>query len=195
MVAAQDCLSRLKTCLHIKHMLILCRYNWVTDRSAFAVHNLVASTSTLTYLNLSQCALTNDGLNSILAGITTSRSMLFFIGKTIWPQSKPAAAVAAAQEHFRLSKLVHENLTKNVNRVYGVTYTEFMENDKRWLVNDRADVRKIDSVYRNRDAGLARRGLMKLDKLWDEDDETLKEVMKGAVGPVCTKRKVLVPAT
>jgi len=167
----------------------------VTDRSAFAVHNLVASTSTLTYLNLSQCALTNDGLNSILAGITTSRSMLFFIGKTIWPQSKPAAAVAAAQEHFRLSKLVHENLTKNVNRVYGVTYTEFMENDKRWLVNDRADVRKIDSVYRNRDAGLARRGLMKLDKLWDEDDETLKEVMKGAVGPVCTKRKVLVPAT
>lgn len=76
-----------------------------------------------------------------------------------------------------------------------MTYTEFMENEKRWLVNDRSDVRKIDSVYRNRDAGLARRGLMKLDKWWNEDDETLKEVMKGAVGPVCTKRKAQVSAT
>lgn len=176
-------------------MLMSHRYNWVTDRSVFAVHNLIASTSTLTYLNLGQCALTNDGLNSILAGITTSRSMLFFVGKTSWPQSKVATAVAASQEHVRLSKLVHENLTKNVNRVYGVTYTEFMENEKRWLVNDKTDVRKIDSVYRNRDAGLARRGLMKLDKWWDEDDETLKEVMKVAVGPVCTKRKVQAPST
>lgn len=176
-------------------MLISHRYNWVTDRSAFAVHNLVASTSTLNYFNLGQCALSNDGLNSILSGITTSRSMLFFLGKSIWPQLKVATSVAASQEHFRLSRLVHENLTKNVNRVYGVTYTEFMENEKRWLVNDRSDVRKIDSVYRNRDAGLARRGLMKLDKWWNEDDETLKEVMKGAVGPVCTKRKAQVSAT
>jgi hypothetical protein len=30
---------------------------------------------------------------------------------------------------------------------------------------------------------------MKLDKWWDEEDETLKEVMKGAVGPVCTMKK------
>jgi len=167
----------------------------MTDRSAFAVHNLVTSAPTLTYVNLGQCAISNDGLNSILAGITTSRSMLFFIGKTIWPQLKAATSVAASQEHFRISRLVHEHLTKNVNRVYGMTYTEFMENEKRWLVNDRTDVRKIDSVYRNRDAGLARRGLMKLDKWWDEDDETLKEVMKGAVGPVCTKRKVLLSTT
>jgi hypothetical protein len=164
----------------------------VTDRSAFALTNLIASTPSLNYLNLGQCALTNDGLNYVLSANSTSQSMLFFVGKTIWPQSKAASAVAAGQEHFRLTKLLHDKLLANVKRTYGdITYAQFMENEKRWLVNDESDVRKIDSVYRNRDAGLARRGLMKLNKLWDEDDETLKKVMNGAVGPVCTKRIVL----
>jgi hypothetical protein len=57
-----------------------------------------------------------------------------------------------------------------------------MANQKRWLLSDETDVRKIDSVYRNRDAGEARRGLKILDKWWDENDQTLQEVMnsKGA---------------
>lgn len=65
-----------------------------------------------------------------------------------------------------------------------MTYQEFSADHKRWLVNDKTDVRKIDSVYRNRDAGLARRGLKKLDKWWDEGDETLSMVAKGAVKSV-----------
>jgi hypothetical protein len=91
----------------------------------------------------------------------------------------------------RLHKLARSTLEQNVKRVYGkeMSYDEFHASEKRWLINDKTDVRKIDSVYRNRDAGLARRGLMKLDKWWDEDDETLKEVMNSAVGPVCTKRQ------
>jgi hypothetical protein len=64
----------------------------------------------------------------------------------------------------------------------------FLAEHKRSLVNDKESIRKIDSVYRNRDAGLARRGLKKLDKWWNEDDETLEKVM-GAVGPVCTRKK------
>lgn len=40
------------------------------------------------------------------------------------------------------------------------------------------DVRYIDSVYRNRDAGMARRGLMVLDKWW-KDEEELEKVMDG----------------
>jgi hypothetical protein len=55
------------------------------------------------------------------------------------------------------------------------------------LVSERRYVRKIDSVYRNRDAGMARRGLEKLDKWWDEDDGTLQEVM--AQSPTCSYRK------
>jgi hypothetical protein len=87
--------------------------------------------------------------------------------------------------------LARSTLEKNVKRSYDedMSYDEWHAAEKRWLVNDKTDVRKIDSVYRNRDAGLARRGLMKLEKWWDEDDETLKEVMNSAVGPVCTKRQ------
>ncbi|KAF2709073.1 RNI-like protein [Pleomassaria siparia CBS 279.74] len=166
------------------------RYNYITDRSTFAVHNLITSTS-LTYLNLGQCAMSNTGLNEVLDAIHSSPSFLFFVGKTIWPQSRAVGAVHAGQEHVRLNKLLHSHLLANVQRVYGanITYGEFMEDEKRWLINDKTDVRKIDSVYRNRDAGLARRGLKKLDKLWEEGDETLKEVMKGAVGPTCSMRK------
>ena len=69
----------------------------------------------------------------------------------------------------------------------GTTYTRFVEEERRWLVNDR-DVRKIDSVYRNRDAGLARRGVVALVKDWEEGDETLQRV-RDAVGPVCALRR------
>lgn len=72
--------------------------------------------------------------------------------------------------------------------MYDVGYHEFLTDQKRWLTSDKTDVRKIDSVYRTRDVGLARRGLIRLNKKWDEGDETLREVMKGAVGPVCAGR-------
>ena len=97
----------------------------------------------------------------------------------------------AGQEHVRLLKLARTTLEKNVKKLYGedMSYGQWLSDERRWIVNDKTDVRKIDSVYRNRDAGLARRGLKKLDKWWNEDDETLKEVMNSAVGPVCTARR------
>lgn len=172
------------------------RYNWVTDRSAYAIHNLVNSTSTLAYLNIGQCAITHTGLNEILRAILTSSSMMYYTAKTIHPQSKSALAVTEGIKYMNLSKQAQIQLCTNVKRAYGadMEYSVFLEEEKRWLVNDKTDIRKIDSVYRNRDAGLARRGLKKLDKWWSEDDETLNEVMKGAVGPVCTKRNKPVEA-
>ncbi|KAF2174518.1 RNI-like protein [Zopfia rhizophila CBS 207.26] len=166
------------------------RYNWITDRSAYAIHNLIISLPTLQYLNLGQCALSNTGLNEILSAVLTSPSLLFYFGRTVHPQSKSPAAVKAGQSHILLAKQAQAQLAANVRKVYGnnMSYQKFYEEEKRWLVNDMTDVRKIDSVYRNRDAGLARRGLKKLEKWWDECDETLEQVMKGAVGPVCTKR-------
>ena len=100
----------------------------------------------------------------------------------MFPQEKDAKSIAAGQEHARRSKLAQARLAANVTRVYGVTYGDFMANQKRWLLSDETDVRKIDSVYRNRDAGEARRGLKILDKWWDENDQTLQEIMnsKGA---------------
>lgn len=58
------------------------------------------------------------------------------------------------------------------------TYAMFIENEKKWLVNDKTGVRKIDSVYRDRDAGLASKGLAKLEM-----------VMKGAVVPTYSMQK------
>ncbi|KAF2645919.1 RNI-like protein [Massarina eburnea CBS 473.64] len=166
------------------------RYNWITDRTAHALHNLILTSSTLRYVNLDSQPLTHNGLSLILSAVLSSPSLLHYSAKSIHEQSKAAAAVKAGQEHIRLLKAVRGHLAENVKRVYnGMEYDEFMASERRWLVNDKTDVRKIDSVYRNRDAGMARRGLMKLDKWWDEEDETLKTVMKGAVGPVCTKRK------
>lgn len=101
----------------------------------------------------------------------------------MYPQDKDAKSVAAGQEHARRSKLAQARLAVNVTRVYGLTYGEFMANQKRWLLSDETDVRKIDSVYRNRDAGEARRGLKILDKWWDEKDQTLQEVMNSKGAP------------
>lgn len=42
----------------------------------------------------------------------------------------------------------------------------------------RADFRQ---VYRNRDAGAARRGLKKLEKHWEDDGETLRRVQDGTL--------------
>ncbi|OAL54643.1 RNI-like protein [Pyrenochaeta sp. DS3sAY3a] len=166
------------------------RYNWITDRSAFAIHNLVSSSPQLAHLNIAQCAMTHLGLTTILEAVVESPTLLFYRASTIWPQSRESAAINAGQKHAKLVETAHTVLLKNVQNVYGkdTSYDEFMTEHKRWLVNDKTDVRKIDSVYRNRDAQLARRGLKKLDKWWNEGDQTLKEVM-GAVGPVCTLRK------
>jgi len=155
------------------------------------LYNLVISTAPITSLNLERCALTNTGINTVLEAVISSPTLLYYSAKTIHSQDKAAAAVKAGQEHVRLLKLARTTLEKNVKKLYGedMSYGQWLSDERRWIVNDKTDVRKIDSVYRNRDAGLARRGLKKLDKWWNEDDETLKEVMNSAVGPVCTARR------
>lgn len=64
----------------------------------------------------------------------------------------------------------------NVKRLYGMNVDEFAAGEKRWLISPK-DVRLIDSGYRNRDAGLARRGLLRLKKVWEDDMETVANVM------------------
>ena len=58
------------------------------------------------------------------------------------------------------------------------SYEAFLRTHKRFLVSP-PDIRLIDSVYRNRDAGDARRQLKWLKKSWDEGDTTLDKVMEG----------------
>jgi hypothetical protein len=82
------------------------RYNYLTDRCAHAIHNLITSAPKLVFLNLDSQALTNDGLNMILAAVSSSPTLLWYNAKTIWPQDKAAVAVKAGQEHVRLLKEV-----------------------------------------------------------------------------------------
>jgi hypothetical protein len=155
------------------------RFNWITDASAPALVELVASTK-LQYLNISYTPMTQSTLNSILAAITDSKSLLWFFAKPFVTGGTDYASVKAGQEYARLSKLVRERLHENVNEKFGLEYQEFENEHKRFLISPK-DVRLIDSVYRNRDAGAARRGLKKLDKWWGEGDETLSKVADGTL--------------
>jgi len=71
---------------------------------------------------------------------------------------------------------VQAQIKGNVERLYGTSVDEFAAGEKRWLISPR-DVRLIDSGYRNRDAGLARRGLLRLKKVWEDGMETVENVM------------------
>ena len=48
----------------------------------------------------------------------------------------------------------------NVELTYkrAMSYDEWLAEEKRWMLSEKTDVRKIDSVYRTRDMGRARRG-------------------------------------
>lgn len=152
------------------------RYNWLTDSAPLV--DLVRTSPSLQYLNVSYAPMTQESVNALLQAVAASASML-----SLERNARPLirgdpTAVRAGQEGVRLTKAVRDRLQANVMEVHGVDYEEFSTGHKRFLISPQ-DVRLIDSVYRNRDAGKARRGLMKLDKWWADGDETLKMVQEG----------------
>ena len=155
------------------------RFNWITEASAPALAELVRTTK-LQYLNISYTPMPQSALNAILGAVAHSDSLLWFFAKPLATGGKDALSVKAGQEYAHLYKLARETLHSNVKEQYGVDYLHFENEHKRFLISPK-DVRLIDSVYRNRDAAAARRGLKKLDKCWDEDDETLQRVQDGTL--------------
>ena len=70
-----------------------------------------------------------------------------------------------------------ERIEDNIRQLYdGIDVARFDAEGKRWLISSK-DVRLIDSAYRNRDVGLARRGQLILKKIWQDDIETVNSVM------------------
>lgn len=155
------------------------RYNWLIDDNVPALVNLLTTTSSnLKYLSLSYVPIPQADLNKVLEAATSSPSLVWFDAKPLVKGGKDAVSVKAGQESVRLWNLVRQRLYQNVKEQYGVGYDRFQDEHKRFLVSPK-DVRFIDSVYRNRDAGLALRGLKKLEKWWKEGDETLRQVQDG----------------
>lgn len=154
------------------------RYNWLTDANVPTIVDFINNIPQLRYLNLAYAPISQQELNKVFQAVTTS-NLVWFHAKALVTGEKDAVSVKAGQEHARLHARVREQLHANVEQQYGMDYERFESGQKRFLISPE-DVRFIDSVYRNRDAGAARRGLKKLVKRWDEDDETLQHVRHGA---------------
>ena len=68
---------------------------------------------------------------------------------------------------------------ENIQQLYGgIDAARFDVGERRWLISPK-DVRLINSAYRNRDTGLARRGQLILKKLWQDSMETVNDVMNA----------------
>ena len=180
-------------------------YNYIEDSAAPFIVDLIKSCPSLEYLNLGHCAISPAALRTVLAAVTESDTLLVYTASSILPDTTaPTATFIPAQDtpfrpddaghhraQERADRLARDRLEANVRKRYGedVTYPAFVAGERRWLVSDQSDVRKIDSVYRNRDAGLARRQLMTLVKKWEEGDTTLEKVMGATQGPSCALRQ------
>lgn len=160
------------------------RYNWLTDSIVLALRMLVEESAALRYLDLGLTQCSVAGLNEVSSTLLASRDsrLLYLNAKAALVDPRRRLGyedVKAGQAAVRLGRAVSERLAENVGSVYGgMGYQEWVDTERRFVVSPR-DVRFIDSVYRNRDAGLARRGLKVLDKWWDEGDGTLEAVMEA----------------
>lgn len=177
-------------------------YNFVEDGAVDAIDSMLKSTPNLEYLNLGHCPISPPRVRELGDAVLQTPSLLYYSVISILPdpESQKDSFVPSRDQairepgqrskaQVRVDKAIRQHLEAHVRARYGndTTYLQFTSEQKRWLVNDK-DVRLIDSVYRNRDMGLARRGIMKLVKDWEEGDETLARV-KGAVGPACEMRR------
>ncbi|KAH6606063.1 hypothetical protein Trco_005216 [Trichoderma cornu-damae] len=175
-------------------------YNYVEDEAIPAIAELFRGTPQLQFFNLGHCATTPPGHLKLTPAVLENPSLTYFVAISILADTsrKPATFIpsidsafphpdAPSTEQIKSDKAIRKHLEANVKRVFGdgMAYADFMAEEKRWLINDRV-VRKIDSVYRNRDAGLARRRLLTLVKDWDEGDDTLQRVMNARGAPSCS---------
>ncbi|KAG0097511.1 hypothetical protein BGZ93_002566 [Podila epicladia] len=169
-------------------------YNYIEDEAVPTMLTFLQSTPQLEYFNLGHCAITPPGLVVLSDAVIKSRSLLHFSADSVFADPThqmvtfaPSCAMRfpdpalPSRASIEADKAIHEHLEANVRAQYGneVSYEQFLAEEKRWLVNDR-DVRKIDSVYRNRDAKLARQQRNTLIKDWEEGDDTLERVMAHA---------------
>ncbi|KAL3952105.1 hypothetical protein ACCO45_013822 [Purpureocillium lilacinum] len=154
-------------------------YNYIDDAAVPAIKAMLTH-GQLEYFSLGHCPVSHAALVELSAAIAEceSSSLLYYAASSILRRPPPRPFLLRARLEANVAARFADAHTDA-----GMTYLRFLAEEKRWLVSDREDVRKIDSVYRNRDAGMARRGLVTLVKQWEEGDDTLQRV-GNAQGPV-----------
>lgn len=162
-------------------------FNHIGDGATEAISDFIRLTPNLRLLDLSYTALSYKSIQEIVVyGVLRSASLCSFPISTIidlGPASSQASEAEKEEQKARtglkrLQTRIKKRLEVNIEEFYPDMSLENFHNDElRWLKGPKEDLRKIDSVYRNRDAGLARRGLKILEKWWSDGDDTLDEVM------------------
>ncbi|KAK6531713.1 hypothetical protein TWF694_002889 [Orbilia ellipsospora] len=159
------------------------QFNWIEDEILDPALQLIESSESLQYLDLSYTNMSQGALNTLSKAVAKNKHLLFYNAKSIKAEERSREGRNVNVEANKLKGVVRDRLQANIKEEYpGMTYDEWSAEERRWLVNDRDDVRAIDSVYRNRDAGMARRGQMVLKKWWTEDNE---DILKKASGKSC----------
>ena len=141
------------------------RYNWLTDAVSPSLHHFLRSCSSLRMLDLGLSALIPSHISSLIDTVAST------------PQVAPSlVSLNLGSIYGKVSRDTKDQLSamleQNVRWLYPEvgSMEEFTAEKRRWLISSE-DVRFIDSSYRNRDAGLARRGKMELKKTWGAGDE------------------------
>ncbi|KAJ2904564.1 hypothetical protein MKZ38_007763 [Zalerion maritima] len=186
-------------------------FNYINDSCAPGVIDFLEQTPSLEFFCLGPTPMEPATIRAISNTASHHPALLYLELNSVFPDrsippprfipvqdkfTEQAAWTAMSELDNRIQKEVRQRLEANVKAKYGgrnggekeMSYRDFITKEKRFLVNDKEDIRKIDSVYRNRDAGMAKKGLMKLAKRWVEGDNTLDQVM-AAAGPICCSRQ------
>lgn len=159
------------------------QFNWIEDGITDSAYELITSSETLRYLDLGYTNMTQAALNTLSQAVSKNTRLQFYSAKSMKADERAREGKAVNQDANRLKGAVRDRLAANVKDEFpDRKYDNWFADEKRWLVNDKHDVRAIDSVYRNRDAGMARRGQMVLKKWWTEDNE---DILKKASGRSC----------
>jgi Ran GTPase-activating protein (RanGAP) involved in mRNA processing and transport len=141
------------------------RFNHFTDAIVPALISLIECSSSLKVLTLHQTYITHQKITNIILPAASKSNLLYFICNSVLVWSGGSALKERSRE---AKQELHRSLEERLRAVYGndVTLDSFERSDLRWWRNTR-DARFTDSVYRNRDAGLALRGQLVIKKFWD----------------------------
>ena len=144
------------------------RYNYLEDDVVDSVKMMVSTCKTLRMLDLGTTAISLSPLESLYEDISNSKTLVAFSAKSVYNN-------VAASVKLRVNVRIKENIQQLHG---GLDAARFDAEERRWLISPK-DVRLIDSAYRNRDTGLARRGQLVLKKVWQDGMETVNEVMNA----------------